>query len=216
MESLIKISELFTSIQGESSYAGKPCFFIRTAGCNLNCNYCDTSYARQGGTDCSLQAIIQQVNSWPGQLVEITGGEPLLQPEIYSLCEQLLQNNKLVLLETNGSMDVSKLPPGVIRIVDIKCPDSGMNDSIYWPNLELLKPQDEIKFVVSSQRDYQWARQLIQEQQLTQKANVLFSTVRERLNPALLADWILQDNLTQVRLQLQLHKYIWPDKERGV
>jgi len=214
--SQLQISELYPSIQGESSYAGWPCFFIRTAGCNLNCSYCDTPHARQGGKSYSLETVLQKVKAWPGQLVEVTGGEPLLQPEVSSLCRQLLQNNKRVLLETNGSLDIGKLPPDVIRIVDLKCPDSGMSDSIYWPNLEQLKPGDEIKFVLSSSRDYQWASRLIREQQLERKAQILLSAAQGRLNPARLAEWILKDGLTQVRLQLQLHKYIWPDKNAGV
>ncbi len=212
----LQISELYPSIQGESSYAGWPCFFIRTAGCNLNCSYCDTPQARQGGEDYSLETILQEVNAWPGQLVEITGGEPLLQPEVSSLCQQLLQNNKRVLLETNGSLDIAKLPPEVIRIVDLKCPDSGMSDSIYWPNLEQLTLKDELKFVLSSSRDYQWASRLIRNRQLERKAQILLSAAQGHLNPAQLAEWMLEDGLTQARLQLQLHKYIWPDKGAGV
>ena len=212
----MKLSELYRSIQGESGYAGWPCFFIRTAGCNLKCNYCDTPYAREGGRDYSLKSILREAARWRGRLVQVTGGEPLLQEDTVLLCRRLLEQEKLVLLETNGSLDIGRLPRGVVRIIDLKCPDSGMSEHIHWPNLELLRPGDELKFVLSSRRDYLWARRLICERGLAAKAQILFSAVRGRLDPALLARWILEDELHQVRLQLQLHKYLWPDREKGV
>ncbi len=148
--------------------------------------------------------------------MEITGGEPLLQSETYFLCKQLIKNNKQVLIETNGSLDIGALPPEAIKIMDVKCPDSGMSDRVYWPNFEQLRARDEVKFVLCSRHDYQWACQVIQERQLADKVKILFSAVNKRLSPTQLADWILEDDLTQVRLQLQMHKYLWPEKKRRI
>lgn len=212
----MKISELFISIQGESRFAGLPCFFIRTTGCNLNCSYCDTQYARQNGNDLSLKDILHKVDQWPGNLVEITGGEPLLQEEIYDLCRELLARGKQVLIETNGSLDIGKLPPEVIRIMDVKCPDSGMASYNCLPNLAKLSGKDEVKFVIAGYDDYRWAGRFIADNLLIGNVRILFSTVFAKLAPAQLAEWMLADKLTNVRLQLQLHKYLWPNKTRGV
>ena len=213
---LINISELFYSIQGESIFAGLPCVFVRLAGCNLRCSYCDAKYTyEEPATEKTIAELLDFVDSYPTALVEITGGEPLLQNSVYELMQQLLEKKRTVLLETNGSISVEKVPDGVIKIVDIKCPDSGMHDKIYLKNFELLGPQDEIKFVLSSRNDYDWAVDLISKNKLEKKGSILFSPVNGLLDAAKLAYWILSDHLP-VRLQLQLHKILWPDQTRGV
>lgn len=212
----INISELFYSIQGESTFAGLPCVFIRLAGCNLRCRYCDAKYTyEEPGAEKTMAELLDFVDSYPPAIVEITGGEPLLQDSVYDLMQQLLAKNRTVLLETNGSINVEKVPQDVIKIMDIKCPDSGMHDKVYLKNLELLGPQDEIKFVLSSRNDYDWAVDFMRKRQLEQKGAILFSPVDGLLDAAKLADWILADSLP-VRLQLQLHKILWPDQTRGV
>ena len=212
----INIAELFYSIQGESTFAGLPCVFVRLAGCNLRCRYCDAQYTyEEPGTEKTIAELLEFADSYPGALVEITGGEPLLQESVNELMQQLLAKNRTVLLETNGSISVEKVPQGVIKIMDIKCPDSGMHDKMHLENLDLLGPQDEIKFVLSSRNDYDWAIDFIGNNHLGQKGAILFSPVNGLLDAAILAEWILADSLT-VRLQLQLHKIIWPDKNRGV
>ena len=214
-ETGLKIAELFYSIQGESSYAGYPCFFIRFAGCNLRCTYCDTRYAYEGEHQSyPISHILSELEQYPGVLVEITGGEPLLQKGVYPLFEQLLAAKRRVLLETNGSLSLESVPPGVIKIMDMKCPGSGMVAKMDFDNFAFLHPQDEIKFVIDSRADYDWAKNLVSSYGLQNLATVTFSPVTSNLAAAKLAAWILADRLP-VRLRLQLHTILWPGKTKG-
>lgn len=210
------VSEIFASIQGESSRAGLPCVFIRLAGCNLDCRWCDTGYARQGGTEKSIDAILAEVQQWHIPLVEITGGEPLCQPDCPTLAEALLAEGYTVLVETNGSLPISLFPEGVVRIMDIKCPDSDMATSFDPANIQALRPADEVKFVLASRRDYDYSLELIQNHGLDKKCDWLFfSPVLSQLPASVLAEWMLKD-LPPARLHLQLHTVIWPGIDRGV
>lgn len=214
-EALLEICELFYSIQGESSYAGYPCFFIRFAGCNLRCSYCDTRYAYEGEhQSSSISEILVQVEKYPGVLVEITGGEPLLQEGVYPLMTKLLTAGRTVLLETNGSLSLANVPEEVVKIVDMKCPGSSMHEAMNFENFAFMDQKDETKFVLSSREDYTWAAGLVNEYDLHDKTTVTFSPVTSRLEPARLAGWILDDRLP-VRLRFQLHTIIWPDKIKG-
>lgn len=204
----MQITEIFKSIQGESSYAGLPCSFIRTTGCNLRCVWCDTEYAFHGGTPMTVEEVLRALEPHQCELVEITGGEPLLQPDVPELAKQLLRRNHSVLVETSGAIDINLLPAGVIRIMDIKCPDSGMMETLDAKNLERLAPADEIKFVINSRADYEWAARFLRENELHKKNLVLFSPVYQKMRPDVLAEWILEDRLP-VRLQIQLHKVLW-------
>ncbi|MBW2466868.1 MAG: radical SAM protein [Deltaproteobacteria bacterium] len=211
----MKIAELFYSIQGESSYAGYPCFFIRLAECNLRCTYCDTRYAyEEDHPQYSIDQILTEINRYPGALVEVTGGEPLLQQGVYPLMNELLATGRKVLLETNGSISIGAVPDEVVKIVDIKCPESGMHLHMNFENFSFLSGKDEIKFVISSRDDYDWAEQVLSDYALQDLATVTFSPVISELSPANLAGWILEDHLP-VRLRLQLHTIIWPGKTRG-
>jgi 7-carboxy-7-deazaguanine synthase len=211
----LMVSEIFYSIQGESLYAGLPCVFVRLAGCNLRCTYCDTRYAQDSGTAMSIQDILDQVAGFSCLLVEITGGEPLLQDAAPALVDALIANGYTVLMETNGSMDISRVHPLCIKILDIKCPGSGQSHQNDLNNLTRLGPGDQVKFVLSHREDFEFATALIAETwKETPPAPVLFSPVQSRLDPAALAEWILREHLN-VRLQLQMHKIIWPDVERG-
>lgn len=210
------VSEIFASIQGESSWAGLPCVFVRLAGCNLDCRWCDTPYARDGGREQSLAAILTAVKEWDIPLVEITGGEPLQQEKCPDLAVALLAEGYQVLVETNGSLPISRLPEGVIRIMDIKCPDSGMSASFDHSNLDALSPSDEVKFVVASRRDYDYSLEMIHNHGLEKKCrHLFFSPVLSSLPASVLAEWILTD-LPPVRLHLQMHPVIWPGIDRGV
>jgi 7-carboxy-7-deazaguanine synthase len=214
-DSTLQISEIFYSIQGESSFAGYPCLFFRLSGCNLRCSYCDAKYTyEEPATLTPLSALLAEAARYPNALVEITGGEPLLQEGIYPLMDSLLAAGRTVLLETNGSLSIEQVPREVVKIVDLKCPDSGMAEKMHLANLTLLAPHDEIKFVVSSRSDYDWARAMIAEHRLAEKAKLILSPVIGRLAPALLAQWLLADALP-ARLQLQLHTLLWPEKKRG-
>jgi 7-carboxy-7-deazaguanine synthase len=214
-DALLEICELFYSIQGESSFAGYPCFFIRFAGCNLRCTYCDTRYAYEGVHKVyTIGQILVELDKYPGVMVEITGGEPLLQNGIYSLFERLLATGRTVLLETNGSLSLENVPKDVVRIMDMKCPDSGMHEKMNFDNFNILEPKDEIKFVISSRGDYNWAAQLVNSYDLHKVTTVTFSPENSRLQAADLAEWILDDRLP-VRLRLQLHTIIWPGKIKG-
>jgi 7-carboxy-7-deazaguanine synthase len=211
----LTVSELFYSIQGESSFAGYPCVFIRLAGCNLRCSYCDARYTyEEDGAQMPVADILAYAASHPAALVAITGGEPLLQDNVYPLMKQLLAGNRTVLLETNGSLGISKVPGEVVKVVDIKCPDSGMHEQMNSKNMHFLSPRDEVKFVISSRDDYEWALATISKYRLDRDAKLLFSPVAGRLNPADLAEWLLADRLP-ARLQLQLHKILWPTAVRG-
>jgi 7-carboxy-7-deazaguanine synthase len=212
----LQISELFASIQGESTYAGQPCGFIRLAGCNLRCTWCDTTYAFEGGNTGTIQEILETVASWRLPLVEITGGEPLLQSGCVPLAEALLEAGYTTLLETNGSLPIDVLPDGVVRIMDIKCPGSGMSDRMHWPNVEALAKQDEVKFVLANRADYDWTLEVLHRYDLAARCKAIhLSPVSGMLDAAHLAAWMLEDR-PPARLQLQLHKIIWPADMRGV
>jgi 7-carboxy-7-deazaguanine synthase len=211
----LRVNEIFKSIQGESSSAGIPCVFVRLTGCNLRCSYCDTTYAYEEGSDMSVNEIVDKIEGFDCKNVCITGGEPLLQKNVYKLINLLKKENYKIFIETNGSMDMNLLPRYVIRIMDVKCPDSGMNKETDWKNLERLRGDDEVKFVMSSRKDYEWAKRIVKKHNLPDRTKVLFGSVYGKLKPKSLAEWILKDRLN-VRLQLQLHRIIWPDKTRGV
>lgn len=212
---ILRVNEIFKSIQGESTYAGIPCVFVRLTECNLRCSYCDTTYAYSEGLAMSLGEILKRVKEYECKNVCITGGEPLLQGNINKLINLLKKNHFNVYIETNGSLNIDLLPKGIIRIVDIKCPGSGMEQEMDWQNIKRLKNKDEVKFIISSKRDYEWAKRITKKYKIIDRATVLFGLVHEKLKPKTLAGWILKDRLN-VRLQLQLHKIIWPDKVRGV
>lgn len=222
-EQTLRVSELFYSIQGESTFAGLPCVFVRLSGCNLRCNYCDASYTyTESGEEMSLAAILDYVAEYPTALVELTGGEPLLQKNSGRLVDELLHRKRIVLIETNGSQPIADLPSEVHVILDVKCPASGMTDSWLAENLETIRDRarlrrngTEIKFVISSTEDYLFARNFVRTHGLSELAPVLFSPVRNKISARDLAEVILKDQLP-VRLQLQLHTLIWPDQARGV
>jgi 7-carboxy-7-deazaguanine synthase len=215
----LKLNEIFFSIQGESSYAGLPCVFIRLAGCNLRCSYCDTQYAYDEGRDCEIPEILDTVRQFGCRLIEVTGGEPLIQEETPALIARLLTAGYSVLLETNGSKDIRSIDPGCVRIVDIKCPSSGMEQHNYLPNMEILSENDELKFVIGSREDYEFAGNFLsrvpRSRHAAQEVKIGFSPVFRTLSPRTLAQWILEDRLP-VRLNLQLHKLIWDPEKRGV
>ncbi len=210
------VNEIFYSVQGESTYAGMPCVFVRLTGCNLRCNYCDTEYAFYEGRVMAIDEIVRRVADYDCKLVEVTGGEPLLQANVHELIDELLRREFEVLLETSGSVDVGRVDPRVVKIMDLKCPGSGEVSRNLWHNLDFLTARDEVKFVLSDRRDYEWARDVIRRYELNRKVKaVLLSCAFGRLEPAQLAQWILADHLP-VRLQLQLHKLIWSPDARGV
>ncbi|MGO9061660.1 MAG: radical SAM protein [Candidatus Binataceae bacterium] len=210
------VNEIFYSVQGESTHAGRACAFVRLTACNLRCNYCDTEYAFHEGRRMAIAEVTAQVESYQCPLVEITGGEPLLQEGVYSLCTALLDAGKQVMIETSGASDVSRLDPRVIKIMDLKCPGSGEAGRNLWSNLRHLTPKDEVKFVISDRADYEWARGVIVEHALERRVNaVLLSPAFGRIDLADLAAWMLNDRLP-ARLQLQMHKYIWSPNARGV
>lgn len=202
------VTEIFKSIQGESSFAGWPCSFVRTTGCNLRCSWCDTEYAFSGGKEISIPEILHAIEPFQCELVELTGGEPLLQADLPELAHELLHKNHKVLVETSGALDISVLPVEVIKIMDIKCPDSGMMHEMNWGNLDKLNADDELKFVINSRADYDWSVKILYDYQLYKQNLVLFSPVYQKMPPQQLAEWILEDNLP-VRFQIQLHKVLW-------
>ncbi len=213
----LKINEIFYSIQGESLYAGLPCVFIRLTGCNLRCAYCDTRYAYAEGVDMTIPEILGRVESYPAAaLVEITGGEPLFQETTPDLVKQLLDHGRTVLMETNGSLDISRIDSRCIRIMDIKCPSSRMHAHNDPDNLGRINSRDQIKFIIETRTDYVFALNALTRLPMDfPRSGVLFSPAFGSLSPSLLAKWILRD-CPGVRLHLQLHKLIWPDRERGV
>lgn len=211
----MKINEIFKSIQGETSYAGLPCTFIRLTGCNLKCKYCDTTYAYVAGSEMSISSILKNVSKLKSKLVCVTGGEPLANNDTPLLVESLLTENYTVLVETNGSYDIRILPQKAIRIMDIKCPDSEMNHLTYWQNIRYLTKLDELKFVLCSRKDYDWAKEIMNTYNLPTITNVLMGTAFGKVSPKSVVKWIMEDNL-DVRFQLQLHKYIWDPETRGV
>jgi len=212
---MLEVTEIYKSVQGESTYMGLPCVFIRLTGCNLRCVWCDTPYAFHDGKKLSIHQIIDEVKSYDINLVEITGGEPLLQKEVFPLMESLLKNKFKVMLETSGSLAINNVPAKVIKIIDLKCPGSGEENKNLWENLNHLTSIDEIKFVIADKTDYEWSKKVLQNYELDKKVPVLFSPVFEKLKLKDLTEWILEDNLP-VRLHIQLHKYIWDQKTIGV
>ncbi len=222
MQNKLQISEIFYSIQGESTFAGLPCIFIRLSGCNLRCNYCDAEYTWDVGDFKTIAEIISTIHEFPCKLVEVTGGEPLQQTQCQDLLHILLKEDYKVLLETNGSLPIEHVPDEVTAILDVKCPESGSENSFHKGNIPEIKRRVEVKpgscelkFVLSSKDDFLWACNFIHEQQLNTLLPILFSPIQERVSPAKLADWIMETDLA-VRLQLQLHTILWPDKSRGV
>jgi 7-carboxy-7-deazaguanine synthase len=213
---MLTINEIFHSIQGESSRAGQLCVFVRLTACDLRCSWCDTPYAFHEGRKMSVDEVVAAVETYGSPLVEITGGEPLLQDDVYPLMDRLLAGGRTVMLETGGHRPTSRVPAAVLKIVDIKCPASGEAASNDWSNLGRLEPHDEVKFVIQDRADYEFAREVIARHQLPSRAAaVLMSPVHGVLEPKTLSEWMLADRLP-ARLQLQLHKYIWPPTTRGV
>jgi len=212
---MLEVTEIYKSIQGESTYMGRPCVFVRLTGCNLRCVWCDTTHAFYDGKNLSIDQIIDQVKSYSINLVEITGGEPLLQKEVFPLMESLLKNKFQVMLETSGSLPIKNVPAEVIKILDLKCPGSGEENKNLWENLNYLGSTDEIKFVIADRVDYEWSKKVLQDYELDKKNPVLFSPVFGKLKLKDLTEWILEDNLP-VLLHTQLHKYIWDQKTIGV
>ncbi|MBZ0168657.1 7-carboxy-7-deazaguanine synthase [Candidatus Methylomirabilis lanthanidiphila] len=211
----LQVNEIFYSLQGESTFAGRPCVFVRLTGCNLRCRWCDTTYAYYDGEQRSVEQVLEQVRAYKCPLIEITGGEPLLQEEVYPLIDRLLLEGYEVLIETGGSLSVDRLDPRVVKILDLKAPGSGMDPHNNLENLRYLNRKDQIKFVVADRDDYEWAKRVMTECALADKAQVLFSAVLDELPPRELAEWLLADRL-DARLQIQLHKYLWDPNRRGV
>jgi len=213
---MLTINEIFHSIQGESTHAGRPCVFVRLTACDLRCTWCDTPYAFTEGRKMSVDEVMDRVREYGCDVVEITGGEPLLQKAVYPLMERLLDEGRTVMIETGGHLSADEVPAGVVRVIDIKCPGSGESAKVHWPNLERLRSSDELKFVIRDRADYDFAREVVAKHDLISRcAAVLFSPVHGILDPKPLAEWILADRLA-VRLQLQAHKYIWSPETRGV
>jgi 7-carboxy-7-deazaguanine synthase len=212
----LRVNEIFYSIQGESTWAGSPCVFVRLTGCNLRCHWCDTEYAFYEGRHLTVDQIVEQVRGYGCDLVEVTGGEPLLQKGVHSLFRLLLEAGFTVLVETSGERDLSLIEPRVIKIMDLKCPSSGECARNRMTNLRHLSTRDEVKFVIADRGDFEWACTILNQYRLTQQVNaVLMSPVFGTLLPADLASWILTERLP-VRMQLQMHKHIWPPGMRGV
>ena len=213
---MLTVNEIFHSIQGESSYAGQPCVFVRLTACDLRCTWCDTAYAFEEGSKRRIEDVLAEVDAYDCPLVEVTGGEPLLQEEVYPLMERLLEGGRTVLLETGGHRSTARVPDAVVTILDVKCPGSGESSKNDWANLDRLKPHDEVKFVIKDRADYEYARDVVCEHDLSAHAAAIhFSPVHGELDPQTLSQWVLEDRLP-VRVQLQLHKYIWPVGTRGV
>lgn len=211
----LKVHEIFCSIQGESTHAGRRCVLVRLTGCQMRCTWCDTPYAFYDGGWMGLEEILAAVATYGCNLVELTGGEPLLQPAALPLLTSLCDAGYEVLLETGGGLDIRPVDERVRRIVDVKCPASGEADNNFWPNLEVLTTQDELKFVLAGEEDYRWARDLVIDRKLDELCPVHFSPVHSSLDPTELAEWVLRDRLG-VRVQLQLHKLLWGAEATGV
>lgn len=213
---MLTINEVFYSIQGESTYAGRPCVFVRLTACDLRCSWCDTAYAFYEGTKRSIDDVMAEVEGYDCRLVEVTGGEPLLQEEVYSLMQALLDRGRTVLLETGGHRSTARVPPDVVTILDVKCPGSGESARNDFGNLDRLRPHDEVKFVVQDRVDYDFAREIIARFGLAERAAAVhLSPVHGVLDSRTLSEWVLADRLP-ARVQLQLHKYIWDPGARGV
>ena len=213
---MLTVNEIFYSIQGESTRAGRPCVFVRLTACDLRCRWCDTAYAFHEGTKRPIDDVVEEVVRYDCPLVEITGGEPLLQEDVYPLMDALMARGRTVLLETGGHRPISRVPRDVIKVVDVKCPGSGESHKNDWANLDALAPHDEVKFVINDRADFEFARDVIRRYDLPSRcAAVLMSPVHGVLHPRVLSEWILEDRLP-ARLQVQLHKFIWPAETRGV
>jgi 7-carboxy-7-deazaguanine synthase len=213
---MLTINEVFYSIQGESTYAGLPCVFVRLTACDMRCSWCDTPYAFHEGRRREVDEVVEEVAGHGCDLVEVTGGEPLLQPDVYPLMERLMARGFTVLLETGGHRSTERVPPGVVKVMDVKCPGSGESGRHDWSNMDRLTARDEVKFVVAGRPDYEYARDVIRGRDLERRcAAVLLSPVHGRLDPRELAAWVLEDRL-KARVQLQVHKYIWGADARGV
>ncbi len=213
---MLTVNEIFHSIQGESTHAGRPCVFVRLTACDLRCTWCDTTYAFHEGRKMSVDEVVDRVGAYGCDVVEITGGEPLLQKAVYPLMQRLLDEGRTVLLETGGHLSVDAVPDAVIRVIDVKCPGSGEAEKNHWANLERLRPTDEIKFVMKDRADYEYARAVVTKHDLPARCNaVLFSPVHGVQDAKALAEWVLADRLP-VRVQLQTHKFIWDPRTRGV
>lgn len=214
----VRMNEIYCSVQGESTWAGLPCVFIRLARCNLRCRWCDTTYSFHGGDNQSIGHILDQVRAFGVPLVEITGGEPLAQKSCIPLAQALVDEGYTVLIETSGSLPINTLPDAVVRIMDLKCPDSDMEAFNDWSNIDYLRAdRDEVKFVLASRRDYEWSRDVIARYNLSERCKaILFSPVFGEVDPKDIVTWMLEDGLNTVRFQLQMHKFIWPPNERGV
>jgi len=212
---MLKINEIFHSIQGEGTRSGRPCVFVRLTGCPLRCSWCDTAYAFHEGTLRDEEELLAEVARHRTPLVQITGGEPLAQPAVFPFLARLLDRGHEVVVETSGHLLLDRLDPRAVAVMDVKAPGSGESDKTEWRNLALLKPKDELKFVIRDRADYEWSRDLVRERQLADLCPVLFSPVHGVLDPGALGRWLLDDGLP-VRLQVQLHKYLWPGVERGV
>jgi len=214
-QTTLNISEIYTSIQGESSYAGYPCTFIRLAGCPLRCSWCDTTYAFHNGEPCLIDDIMQKVDDFNLPLVEITGGEPLAQPACLILLKRLSKKNSIkILLETSGAISLAEVPQSIHIVMDLKCPDSYMEHKNHWDNLKYLKQTDEIKFVLASRTDFTWAMKQIKQHHLLKRCQCLFSPAFGLLAPQELAKWVVSSSL-HIRLQMQIHKYIWDPQAQG-
>ena len=212
---MIKINEIYLSVQGESTHTGLPCIFIRLTGCNLRCSWCDTAYAFHEGKNMSIDEILQKVANFEIHLVEITGGEPLMQDNVYTLMKRLIEEGYKVMLETGGSISLERVPKDVIKIMDLKCPGSGEQAKNNLDNLKLLLPHDEVKFVILDKKDYEWSRDIIKRYKINETAHILLSPVFDKLELKEMVKWILEDRLP-VRLQTQLHKIIWDKNTIGV
>ena len=211
----LKINEIYYSVQGESTHAGRPCIFIRLTYCNLRCSYCDTEYAFYDGKDMEITDIMSEIKQWDCNLVEVTGGEPLFQEECIDLLNELVNSNYEVMLETGGSLSISNVPKKVIKIVDFKCPSSKMVKKNLWSIVDDLQPHDEVKFVIGDRGDFDWAKDRITEYSLDKICTLLFSPTFGEIDPQQIVEWILADNLP-VRMQMQMHKMIWSPEEKGV
>ncbi|HEY0876644.1 MAG TPA: radical SAM protein [Vicinamibacterales bacterium] len=213
---MLTVNEIFHSIQGESTHAGRPCVFVRLTACDLRCSWCDTPYAFHEGRKMSLDEVVDRVKAYDCPVVEITGGEPLLQKDSLPLMQRLLDDGFTVMVETGGHRSIADVPPGTIRIMDVKCPGSGESHRNDWTNMDHLGPLDEVKFVIKDRTDYEFAKDVVSRYALADRvAAVLFSPVHDVMDARTLAAWILEDRLP-VRLQLQVHKYVWDAQTRGV
>jgi 7-carboxy-7-deazaguanine synthase len=215
VEPPLEVNELFVSIAGESTQMGRTAVFLRLSGCNLRCRWCDTQKSWVSGKKVNLHDLVERILGCFPALVVITGGEPLLQPAVVSLCKELLDAKKQVMVETNGSVDISVLPPSVTVVLDMKAPSSGQSRRMDFENLQRLADADELKFVIADRQDYLWSMGVLQKYPLAERVHVLFSPVSEKLNPSVLASWLLVDR-QDYRIQIQLHRMIWPDGGDGI